>query len=97
MVCTQQNNQFLLNKTAVFLLRLVNPFLQYAPDLVVDWVQVGPVWWPQIWWNEVWHLDFQEFDSFASPMRWGPILLKCEVIRVLLNIGRRSLVSNMSR
>ena len=65
---------------------LVNPFLQYAPDLVVDWVQIGAVEWPQIWWNKVWRLDFQEFDSFASPMHRGPILLKCEVIGVLLNI-----------
>jgi len=59
---------------------LVNPFLQYTPDLVVDWVQIGAVGWPQIWWNEIWRLDFQEFDSFVSPMRRGPVLLKCEVI-----------------
>jgi len=32
---------------------------------------------------------FQEFDSFASRMRWGSVLLKCEVIRVLLNIGQK--------
>jgi len=39
--------------------------------------------------NEVWRLDFQKFDSFASPMRLGHILLKCEVIGVLLNIGKK--------
>ena len=38
----------------------VNPFYLHAPDLVVDWVQIGAVRWPQIWWNEVWRLDFQE-------------------------------------
>jgi len=50
--------------------------LQYAPDLVVHWVEIGAVGWPQIWWNEVWRLDFQEFDSFVSPMRWGFVLIK---------------------
>ena len=65
------------------------PFLQYAPELVVDWVQIGAVGWPQIWWNEIWRLDFQEFDSFASPMSRGPVLLKCDVIGVLLNIGQK--------
>ena len=53
---------------------LVNPFLQYAPDPVVHWVEIGANGWPQIWWNEVWRLDFQEFDSFASPMHWGSVL-----------------------
>jgi len=38
---------------------------------------------------EVWRLNFQKFDSFASPMRQGPILLQCEVIGVLLNIGQK--------
>jgi len=39
--------------------------------------------------NEVWRVDFQKFDSFASPMRRGPILLKCDVIAVLLNIVQK--------
>jgi len=73
----------------IFTACLVYPFLQYAPDLVVHWVEIGAVGWPQIWWNEVWRLDFQEFDSFASPICWGSVLLKCEVIRVLLNIGQK--------
>ena len=34
-----------------------------------------------------WHLEFQKFNSFASPQ--GPILLKCEVIGVLVNIGQK--------
>jgi len=37
------------------------------PDLVVHWVEIGAVGW-----NEVWRLDFQEFDSFASPMGLRP-------------------------
>ena len=73
------------------------PVLAVCPSLVVHWVEIGAVGWPQIWWNEVWHLTFQEFDSFASPVRWCSVLLKCEVIRVLLNIGQKILVTNMSR
>ena len=38
---------------------------------------------------EAWHLEFQKFVSFVSPMRRGPIPLKCEVIGVLLNIGQK--------
>jgi len=43
--------------------------------------------------NEVWRLKFQKLDIFASPMRRGPILWKCEVIGVLLS-RRRSLVKS---
>jgi len=65
------------------------PVLAVCPRSCSHWVEIGAVGWPQIWWNEGWRLDFQEFDSFVSPMRWGSVLLKCEVIRVLRNIGQK--------
>jgi hypothetical protein len=45
--------------------------------------------WLQIWLDEIWHLNFKEFDSLVSPIRQGPILLECEVFRVLLYVRQK--------
>ena len=47
------------------LARQTDPFLQYAPNLVVNLIQVRTIGWPQVWWGEVWRQHFQEFDCIV--------------------------------
>ena len=45
-------DQALLEMLHVTYPRPIHPFLKHPRDLVVHWVEVWTVWWPECWWDE---------------------------------------------
>jgi hypothetical protein len=49
-------DQALLEVLDVSYHRPIHPFLQHSPDLVVHWIKVWTVWWPECWRDESWSI-----------------------------------------
>ena len=70
----------------------VHTLLHYTPDLVVDWVQVRTVRWPQIKSDEVGCLALQQLNSLTDTMGRRTVLLKDEHVTCDRLDGRKHLL-----
>jgi len=47
-----------------------------TPDLIIHWIQVWAVWWPDTRTHEVRRFLLQQFSGVIGTMRWNVDLLK---------------------
>src|ERR1043165_8783192 len=55
----------------------IDAVLENAPNLVIDWIQVGTVWRPLQRRDEIWSLSRQKLHCLSCPMCWSTVLLSC--------------------
>ena len=71
-------NQSLFESVNIVDATFVHTLLHYTPDLVVDWVQVRTVRWPQIRSDEVGCVALQQLNSLTGTMGLHTVLLEDE-------------------
>ena len=54
----------------------IHSLLHNTPDLIIHWIQVLAIWWPEIRSNEVQQFLLWQFNSVLDTERWSVLLLK---------------------
>jgi len=85
-------NQSLFECVNIVDATFVHMLLHYTPDLVVDWVQVRTVRWPQIRSDEVGCLALQQLNSLTGTMGRHTVLLEDEHVTCDRLDGRKHLL-----
>ena len=71
----------------------IHTLLQHTPDLIVNWIKIGTVRWPQLRRYEVWCFSWQQINGLPCSMCRGAVLLECEVASThMLDGGKQMLI-----
>jgi len=81
-----------LSSSTLFDATFVHTLLHYTADLVVDWVQVRAVRWPEIMSDEVGCLALQQLNSLMGTMSRRTVLLEDEHVAYDRLDGRKHLL-----